>query len=106
MADVFQIKKDDTLPLFEAFLKEEDGTAINLTNCDVKLLIGNFLEVDVQIIGAPADGRILYEWLPGDTSPAGIWPAEVRIEFPTGKIRRLPTDGYFTIHIVRELVIV
>jgi len=101
------IKQNDTLPVLEAQLLNEDGTPINLVLCGVhfhmKTLDGK------KLINRPAEiidneaGKVKVAWQEGDTSKVGLYKCEFEIVFTDSTVLTIPNDGYFFVRIVNEI---
>lgn len=98
----FEIKQGDTQPPLEADLQDGDGNPINLQGASVTLCLGRHLRAPVDIIDA-AEGRVRYEWQPGDTDYPGEWNAEFVVTFAGGEAQRVPSDGFIRVRIGRSV---
>lgn len=116
MTDFF-IKRNDTLPRIESLLKYSDGKPVSLVGAQqvqfvYKLVrpLGSLSEPNSAVvkIGTILDaqqGKVAYQWLPGDTTTPGQYQAEWRITFAGGGQLTIPNDGtHITIQIVSSLV--
>ena len=102
------IKRGDLLPPLEAALLLADGEPIDLTGCAVRLRMrtddGEALKVDAPAtVVDVAAGRVRYDWQPGDTDVVGVYRAEFEITFPSLKTMCVPTDSFFTVHVIGTL---
>lgn len=106
MAD-FWIKKNDTVPVLEAILKDSDGVVVDVTGASIRFhmaTIGGTLKVDDT--GSVVDGsagHVRYEWIAADTDTAGTYLAEWEVTYPNSTIETFPSDGYFEIEILSDL---
>ena len=98
----FEIKQNDTLPPIKVKLTQTDGSALDLTDATVKLVINGIGERDM-IIEDMANGIVRYDWQTTDTSKAGVYLAEVKMEYPGGTRQTIPTVGAIEIHIYKEV---
>lgn len=103
MSAVFTIKQGDTLPPLRAQLLGPDGQPIDLTMARVEFRISGVLSAPA-VVEAPLEGRVWYDWQPGDTDhPPGTYPAEFVVTFLGGATQRVPNDGYLRIQIQRSI---
>jgi hypothetical protein len=103
----FYIKKNDTLPLLTATLKDADGVAVNLTGSAVKfhMRLGNAVakvNATATIVSAAA-GTVKYIWVTGDTDTKGVYSGEWQVTFGDGTILTFPNKDYFSVEIDDEL---
>lgn len=102
------IKRNDLLPPLDAVLLRTDGAPIDLTGCTVRLRLRSErdlpLKVDAPatIVDAPG-GVVRYEWLAGDTDTVDVYRAEFEITFPSTKTMTVPTDSFFSVHVIGTL---
>jgi len=98
----FEIKQNDTLPPLKVKLTQTDGSVLDLSNATVKLVINGIGERDM-IIEDMANGIVRYDWQTTDTSKAGVYLAEVKLEYPGGTRQTIPTVSAIAIHIYKEV---
>lgn len=99
----FEIKQNDTLPPLKMRLIQTDGSALYLADATVKLVINGIGERDM-VVEDMANGIVRYDWQTTDTSKAGVYLAEVKLEYPDGTRQTIPTVGAVEIHIYKEVV--
>lgn len=109
MAD-FEMKANDTLPLFTAALHLDDveQTIPDLTDATVTFVMSKAPGVPAKVnapavVVDPVGGVVRYEWLPADTDEAGDWVCEWEVTFLGGRKRTFPTQTYHTITIFPDL---
>lgn len=102
---IFKIKQKDTLPYIRVRISGVGD--IDLSGCKVYFkMMNGFMEkvIDRQVdVDSHASDLIVVKWLEGDTDSIGTYLAEFKIVFPNLKIMTVPTDGYLTIKIIREI---
>jgi len=98
----FEIKQNDTLPPLKVKLTQ-NGSVLDLSNATVKLVINNIGE-RTMIIEDAAQGIVRYDWQATDTIKAGIYLAEVKVQYPNGTRQTIPTTGQIEIRIHKEVV--
>lgn len=105
MSAVFYIKRGDRGPSFAATLRDAAGVAIDLTTAAaVKLLVATPTPLDVAVtIVTPTEGTIRYDWAEGDTDTAGVFNAELEIDWGGGLKQTIPNRGYIKIYIDEDL---
>lgn len=108
MAD-FTIGQEDLLPAIAATLKDETGTAVNLTGATVKFhmaIPGSSAKVNASgtVDSAPA-GTVHYDWTDGDTDTPGSYEAEWEVTYTSGsKVITFPnTTAKISILITEQL---
>lgn len=113
MSAPFYIKANDTQPIFQATLKQPDGTIYNPTGAlalklHVQLLTGTFTR-DLTIIGdGNASPNVQYPWLATDwTTPpslvAGCWRLECEILPVAGQRITFVNSGYDWLMVTPDL---
>lgn len=98
----FEIKQNDTLPPLKVKLTQTDGSVLDLSGVTVKLVINGIGE-RIMVIEDIAQGIVRYDWQVTDTSKAGVYLAEVKVQYPNGTRQTIPTVGTIEIHIYKEL---
>lgn len=110
---MFLIKRHDLRPNLEAQLFMPDGTT------PLSLATATAVNFVMREKGAdPADppvikractivdaalGKILHDWLSGDTDVDGLYEYEFEVVWPAGEPQTIPVDSYFDLSIVRDL---
>ena len=85
-----------------AFLRDEDGNAVNLSGGSVAFSMG---EDASRVSGAactvidPAAGAIQYNWDVADTFVPGRFDGEFQVTYSNGKTETFPRRGYFEVQI-------
>lgn len=99
MGELFSLKVGDTAPALEAVLRDNTGSAVDLTDATVDLNVlhprGGDVEVAAQatILNA-TDGLVEYSWAAGDTDVEGRYRAEFVVEYTDGSVETFPNDGF------------
>ena len=112
MATYYLRQNDAKLPM-TAYLKEADGTALDLTGITkIEFHVGTegdvaskLLDALAGVIGDPTHGEVLFTWLSTQTIlEMGTYDGEFEITWPSGMIRTIPTrSGQFQIVVVGEV---
>ncbi len=94
----FFLKQDDTAPVLQYTVLDEDKVAIDLTGSTVTFYMQdeNGIEVisgAVVTITDASNGVVEYSWIAADSDVAGIFFAEFVIVFSGGTIRTSPDPG-------------
>ena len=94
----FFLKQDDTAPVFQYTVLDEDSVAINLTGATVTFYMQDENGIEVITAGSvtitdATNGVVEYQWLAADSDVAGIFFAEFVITFSGGTIRTSPDPG-------------
>lgn len=107
----YSIKKGDLEPNFQVKLAL-GATAIDLSTATGVTFVMTLRTASTPTINAPAvilqDGAVdvgwvEYDWAEGDTDTVGIYDAEFRIAWPTGRPQSVPNDDYITIVVLGNL---
>lgn len=102
---VFRIKRGDTLPALLLAIKDRNGAAVDLSDCESATLrigiAGTVLERAATIKDPQTDGRVSYDFLAEDWEdiPRGRFVAEVRLTFTGGSVLTAPTTGGFIVDV-------
>lgn len=99
---IFYIKKGDTAPPLRVFLRQKDGTPINLSSATVVFHMGDgkVASGSVTILDAPT-GKVEYAWKAADTDTVGSFNSEFEIT-DGGKKQTVPSNGYIVIRILDD----
>ena len=101
------LKQGDTWPPLKATLQQANGTAINLTEATVRLMVINRQGTEIidhaAAITNAISGQVQYDWHTSDTANAGIFRGEFEVTFAGGAIVTVPNNGYFEIQILSQL---
>ena len=98
----FFLKQDDTAPVLQYTVLDENSVAIDLTGVTVTFYMQDKNGIEV-ISGAAvtitdgSNGVVEYSWVAADSDVAGIFSAEFVIVFSGGTIRTSPDPGSITI---------
>lgn len=102
MSDTFTIKQGDTLPPLRAQLLGPDGGPVDIAGADVTFCMSGRISAPAVIEHA-GEGRVRYDWRPGDTDAPGVRSAEFVVMFVGGAIQRVPNGGYMTVRIAHAV---
>lgn len=100
----FEIKQNDTLPPIKVKLTQTDGSILDLSNATIKLVINGIGE-KTMVVEDAAQGIVRYDWQAADTAKAGVYSAEVKMQYPNGTRQTIPTVGTIEIHIYKEVTV-
>jgi hypothetical protein len=105
----FYIAAGDLRPVYEAILRNADGTLIpNLDQAesiefrmshenDIKRITG-----DAEIVNA-TESHVKYEWTLGDTDTPGQYFVAFRVIWPTAMPQTIPSEAYKKV-VIKELI--
>lgn len=102
MASAFFLKQRDTSPALQYTVKDEDGSAIDLSGATVTFYMQDETGTTVIDGGSvtlvdAANGIVKYEWQDGDSDNAGYFKAEFLVTFGDGTKRTSPDPGWISI---------
>jgi hypothetical protein len=119
MAEVFTIKRDDTLPKIQVQCWDDEAktikTDLTLASSQVFHMMDRDqaglgvsalkIESPAAIVGAPTDGVLEYAWDDGDgdTDQEGTFFAEFEVNWSPTSRTTFPNDGYIIIKIPDDL---
>ena len=103
----FRIKRNDTSPNIEYYLKDSDGNKKDITGASVKFYMKEpnddiVIDADAIIVDA-SEGRVKYSWSVSDTDKAGSYYAEWEVTFDSGKIETWPNEGFIVVKIDEDI---
>jgi hypothetical protein len=106
------MKQGDALPSLRVTLQDADGNAVDLTGAAVVFTMvpeqappGAEPIIDRRpcvIDDDATSGRVRYDWLPADTTTAGVFWGEFTATWEAGQ-ESFPNDSYLTLRIVDQL---
>lgn len=104
----FWIKEDDTSPVLEATLTDENGNAVDLTGASVDFHMRRQLDDTLKVDGTAsiidaANGKVQYSWSSGDTDTTGKYDAEFEVTYSSGDIETFPNHENIVIKITDDL---
>lgn len=101
------IRRGDTLPGLSAILTNADGSAPDLTDTEVTLVLrGATVEAPETVLAAtvtdPATAAVALEWTRANTPSApGVYFARWALAYPTGQSESFPSEGNgFTLQVI------
>ena len=105
----FNIKQNDTSPVFQATLRGPAGSGENLAGAQsVTFKMANSVQqVKVSqpvIIDDAANGVVSYEWQVGDTDTSGTFFAEFEVVKSDGKRETFPNTDPINVIIKKDVV--
>lgn len=96
----FTIKRGDTAPALRFALIPE---IIDLTGASVVFNLRGVLDRAPADIVAALPPVVEYQWQPGDTQSAGLYPAEFEVTYSDGRIETFPSANNLVVQIVPDL---
>ena len=108
----YYIVQNDAEQVMDAYLKNADKTAIDLTDAtQVHLHVGKAGggvadttgDAAASVIGDPTLGHVRYTWKGTNTIAAGDYDAEFEVRWPGGIIRTVPSKKPFKVVIGAEV---
>ena len=108
MAD-FYITEGDTLPVLNATLLNDSGTAVNLTNASSVRFHMRKIGSNKPTVVASAtfvdkpNGKVRYTWVTGNTAKAGLYDAEFQVTYVGGTIETYPNHDFIKIEIKEHI---
>ena len=109
MATDFFLKQGDTAPPIVAVLKDASLAVVPLTAAtSVRFLMSDKLSgvPAVNHLGTIVDavnGKVSYQWQPGDSDIVSTYNGEWEIAWSDGTYETFPNSKYMTIKIVKDL---
>lgn len=101
---MFTIKRGDTRYAMKVILKDGNGVPVDLTNCQVKVIIKGLFERTPHIQDAP-NGEVWVTFNADDTSQVktGTFYGEFKVTYPDYRIETFPNTGFFKIYVDADL---
>lgn len=110
MADTFNIKRGDRLPVLEATLLDGDGKPLNLSTASSVTLrlrergsTTNASIVGTCVVAGSSRGEVEYRWASGETDAVGTFAAELVVTWSDGRTQTVPSRGRLTVIISDSL---
>ena len=103
-----RLKRGDTRTAIRATLIGPDGVPVDLSSATrVRWLMADgrretVMDREAEVTDAAA-GRVLVTFEPGDTDRAGLFVAEIEVQWSDGRRETYPTGGYLQIEIIPDL---
>jgi hypothetical protein len=107
----FVTKQGSQMEPLDLALTDKNGTPIDLTTVtsvvlylrnpltDVLLLNG----VAMQVVSPATSGIVRYQWSAPDVAASGLYFAETKITWPSGRPQFVPADGYVVVRVTENL---
>jgi len=103
----FYIKQGDLSPSIVEFLRNADGTAINLTACTVRFHMrdgtGTVKINAAATIDNATTGQVHYDWSGTDTNTAGTFYREWEVTLPSTKTVTSPNYTDYPVQISPQI---
>lgn len=105
----FFIKQNDTVPMLDALLQDDQGRPIDVTGAAVVFNMRNTLDDSVvvdnisSVIISAAQGEVRHTWLAAHTTTSGAFEAEFEVTFSDGTIQTFPNNGHILVSITEEV---
>jgi hypothetical protein len=100
MAQSIDIKRNDTGIGIEAVLSDSEGP-LNLSGATIRFLYeGNVIMCQTQDAG---NGTVLVPFSRTNTQKEGVYQAEFEVDYGNGINETVPSNGYVTLTIHRDL---
>jgi len=107
--DTFYIKQNDELPALQITVTL-DGVAYDLSAATALTFsmmdqdgVAKIAEVAAAFVTDGTDGKLIYQWVDGDTDEVGTFDGEFELTFAAGQLS-IPNREHLTIEIIEELV--
>lgn len=106
--NTFFIKQGNTAPEIEEYLRNADGTAIDLTGASVlefhmRNAAGTVIVNAAATAVTPTKGRIKYSWVLADTSTAGTFYREWKVVLASGRTVSIPNYIDYPVQIAAKI---
>lgn len=105
--DIFQIKRDSTSPSLVRELLDGEGNPLPMSEAAKVYFSMGTPEGLTHIYRAACeilpDGRVQYDWQPGDTSITARFEGEFIVEWSGGEEQYVPSNGFVVIQIGRNI---
>ena len=103
----FFIKQNDTSPVIEEYLRNADGSALDVSASTVVFhMRDGFGTVKVSspatIVNGP-QGWVRYSWIAADTNQAGTFYREWQVTLPSGRIVTTPNYTDYPVQISTDI---
>lgn len=102
------MKAGDTAPAVRATLLDADNEPVNLTGATVRFIMATKATPRVVAVDDAAElgdgpGKVVYQWVEGDTDTAGAYDVEFEVTFTDSTVQTFPTEGYLDCTIEDDL---
>lgn len=109
----FEIKQDDTRPVYVVPLVENFGTTNDPIDLSTATSVQFFMRLQgdtgppkvdaAAVVTDDVNGEVTYTWVAGDTDTVGTFEAEFQITWADGGIQTIPNNSYFEIAVIGDL---
>lgn len=106
MTETFYLKRGDTSPSIRLALEPAEAV---LTGAAARFQMrqrGGALVLDAPAVVEAATGNptVRYDWQPADTAMAGLFEAEVRVQYASGAVETFPNFGFVLVRISEDIL--
>ena len=107
-SNTFYIKRNDTAPAIEEYLRNADGTVVPLTGASVQFHMRDGtgtvkVNSPATIVDIPT-GHVKYSWISTDTNAAGTFYLEWQVTLASGLIVTTPNYIDYPVQIAADIV--
>ena len=105
MTETFYLKRGDTSPSIRLSL---EPATISLVGAGVTFQMrarGGAPVIDAPAVIENSTGTptVRYDWQPADTATAGLFEAELRVQYANGWVETFPNSGFVLIRIAEDI---
>ena len=103
------MKQGDLKPIMSAYLTDENGTAVDLTDASsVNFIMKNkdtkTTTIDAAAVVADAtSGKVTYQWTGSQTAIVGTYDALFKVDWGASSYQSFPVEGYIEVVIEAKL---
>jgi hypothetical protein len=105
MTETFYLKRGDTSPSIRLALDPAEAV---LAGAQVRFQMrvrggGLVLDAPAVVEAATEHPTVRYDWQPDDTANAGLFEAEVRVQYASGAVETFPNYGFVLVRISEDV---
>lgn len=103
------MKAGDTAPAVRATLLDVEGDPVDLTGASVKFILASQGDPHTVLVDEAAEledaatGKVVYQWVDGDTDTPGSYDVEFEVVYLDGTVQTFPTVGFLSCTIGDDL---